>query len=309
MSLALDAPRREFLRGSLLALLAGTLWGFGGLTVRLAPDADSWQYLIWRSAGLGIAVEAWSLVQGRGLLTPRFLAGGWIGYAAAFCLGLAAVSFIFALKTTSVANAMFLSSITPMLTVVLARIVLGEKLDRITVGTILVALLGVTIMVRGDLGGGNLAGNLGAMLSSLGFAGYSVCVRLEPRRDWMPTMAGYAWMTMLVCMAVTLAQGRTLLPPAQDIAMATLHGAVFIGVGIYLFNLASPHVPAVGLTVLAQTEIVLAPVWVYLVFSETPLPTTLIGGALILSAVLGMAVAGSRRGRRATPTPTPPTPT
>jgi drug/metabolite transporter (DMT)-like permease len=308
MSLAVSAPHRDFLRGSMLALLAGTLWSFGGLTVRLAPDSDAWQYLIWRSAGLGIAVEAWSVLQGRGLLTPRFFGSGWIGWLAAICLSLAAVTFIFALKTTSVANALFLTSITPLLAVVLARAVLGEKLDWVTFGAIAVALIGVVVMVRGELGAGNLVGNVSAMLSSLGFAVYSVCVRREPGRDWLPSLVGYAWMTLLVCAAVTLVNGRTLVPPIQDVAMASLHGAVFIGVGITLFNLASPHVPAVGLTVLAQTEIVLAPIWVYLALGETPLPTTLAGGALILSAVFGMAIAGGRKGLRKEPPPSPPTP-
>jgi hypothetical protein len=69
---------------AVLALTAGTLWSFGGITVRLAPDSDSWQYLVWRSVGLLVAVEATAVLRGRGLLLSRFVGGGlpgWIGAA------------------------------------------------------------------------------------------------------------------------------------------------------------------------------------------------------------------------------------
>ena len=56
------------------------MWSFGGITVRYAPDSDPWQYLLWRSLGLFVAVEAWNLIQGRGMLIRRFVTGGWLGF-------------------------------------------------------------------------------------------------------------------------------------------------------------------------------------------------------------------------------------
>ena len=79
---------RTYWAGAFLALFAGTMWSFGGITVRFAPDSDPWQYLIWRSIGLFVAVEAWSLMQGRGLLIGKFLTGGGSGFCAARCLSL-----------------------------------------------------------------------------------------------------------------------------------------------------------------------------------------------------------------------------
>ena len=72
---------RSYWAGALLALLAGTMWSFGGITVRYAPDSDPWQYLIWRSVGLFVAVEAWSLIQGRGTLTRSKLAASVVARA------------------------------------------------------------------------------------------------------------------------------------------------------------------------------------------------------------------------------------
>jgi len=283
---------------AVLALTAGTLWSFGGITVRLAPDSDSWQYLVWRSVGLLVAVEATALLRGRGLLLSRFVGGGLPGWIGAAGLSLAAIAFVYALKVTTIANAIFLASITPLLSLVLGRIILKEPLTPVSIIAIMLAGAGLLVMVGGDMGGGSLIGNAAALLSSVGFATYSICVRIAPGRDFTPALAGTAAMTLVVCAAVTVVSGHTLVPPAQDIAMALLHGAVFIGVGIACFNLASPVVPAVGLVVLAQTEAVFSPVWGWLLLGETPALTTLAGGALILSGVIMTAVAGLRPSAR-----------
>ena len=289
---------RSYWAGALLALLAGTMWSFGGITVRYAPDSDPWQYLIWRSIGLFVAVEAWNLIQGRGTLISRFLTGGWLGFWASVCLSFAAIFFVYALKATSIAYAIFLASVTPLISMVLARIILGEKLTWASILAIMLGLAGLAVMVSGAGSEVDrpptLKGNIGALGSSLAFALYSICVRLAPGRDFSPSLSGLALLTFVICVVVTLAQGKTLVPPRQDILMAMLHGAVFIGVGIACFNAAASQVPAVGLTVLAQTETLLSPVWALLILAEFPSRYTLAGGFLILTGVLISAMAGPR---------------
>lgn len=289
------SDRHGYLLGAAFALAAGTMWSFGGLTVRLAPDSDSWQYMIWRSVGLLVAIELFGLVRGRGSQLGRFVRGSWIDLVAACCLSLAALSFVFALKATSIANANFLASVTPLVSMVLARIVLGERLTWASVMAIGLGVTGLVVMLRGDFGHGNIWGDIGALTSSLAFGVYSVCVRLAPGRDFTPALPANALISIAVCAFVTLAAGKPLITPAQDMAMALLHGAVFIGVGIPLFNLAGPRVPAVGLVVLAQTETVLGPLWAYLFLGETPALSTLLGGGIILSGVILMAVAGANQ--------------
>ena len=101
---------RTPLIGSALALAAGVLWSFGVLTVRFAETADPFQYLIWRAIGVIVVMEAISLVQGGGFLMRRFLQTDALGLIAAAGLVLAAVAFVFALKQTTVANAVFFAS-------------------------------------------------------------------------------------------------------------------------------------------------------------------------------------------------------
>ncbi|MHB2167122.1 DMT family transporter [Alsobacter sp. R-9] len=284
-----------YLGGALLALAAGTMWSFGGLTVRFAPDSDAWQYLIWRSMGLLLAIEGWSLLQGRGLLLARFLRGDRLDVIAALALVLAAVAFVFAMKATTIANAIFFASVTPLISMVLARTILGEPLTWHAIAAIGLGLAGLAVMVGGEFGHGTLSGDLVALLSSLGFAVYSICVRLAPKRDFSPALPAYAVLSMTLCAVITVFNGKPLVPPAWDVGMAMLHGAVFIGIGIPLFNRAAPRVPAVGLVVLAQTETILSPLWAWLFVGETPKLTTLAGGGLILSGVVLTAIAGARR--------------
>ncbi|HRE01294.1 MAG TPA: EamA family transporter, partial [Ilumatobacteraceae bacterium] len=79
-----------------------------------------------------------------------------------------------------------------------------------------------------------------------------------------------------------------------DIGFAVFHGAVLIVVGTLLFNIGSRTVPAVAITVLAQSEIAFAPVWVYIALGEAPGIRSLIGGSIIVGAVIGKALFDAR---------------
>jgi len=101
-------------------------------------------------------------------------------------------------------------------------------------------------------------------------------------------------MMIVICGIVTVAHGKTLVPPAGDVGWALLHGGVFIVVGTVLFNVASRRVPAAAMTVFSQSEMVLVPVWSFIVLSESPKATTLVGGAIVFVAILGKAFADAR---------------
>lgn len=275
---------------SVFALSAGLVWSFGVVTARKADHADAFQYLIWRSVGIIVVIEVIARIKRRPPVTPIAFRSGWMMMLANLMLFLASIAFVYALKTTAAANAAFLASMTPLLAVVFSRIFLSERMNRVTIIAISVALIGLVITVWGDLEAGNMVGNISAVMSSVGFAGYTVCVRTNPHRDWSPVMPGYALMMIVICSIVTLAGGRTLTPPAADMAYALIHGGVFIVVGTMLFNVAARQVPAVAMVVFAQTETIFVPVWAVIFLSENPKATTLVGGGIIFAAVLGKAI-------------------
>lgn len=279
----------------MLGLGSGVVWSLGIVTARKAEHTDAFQYLIWRSIGVILVIEAiglWRRQPARAIVAWR---SGRVMAAANLGIFLASIAFVYAVKTTTPANAAFLSSLTPLVAMVFATF-LGERLTKSTIIALAVGLAGLVVTVFGDLGAGNMKGNIAAFASSVGFAIYATCVRTDRTRDWSPVLAGYCALMVVVCSIITLANGRELFPPATDMAYALVHGGVIIVIGTFMFNQASKHVPTVPMTVFTQTEMAFAPLWGVLLLDLHPKGWTIVGGAIIFSAVVGKAVYDSTRG-------------
>lgn len=284
---------------SLLALGAGAVWSLGGITAKVADGADPFQYLVWRSVAVIVVVEALSFLQRKPAPTLAAYRSGRTMIIANVMLFIASFGFVYAVKTTSPANAAFLGSTVPIFGALLAWVILRERLNWVTIVAIVVAFIGLLVTVVGDLGSGTMVGNLAALSSAVGFAGYTVCVRSDRARDWSPVLPGYAVMMIVVCGAVTLAKGNPLVPPTGDLLLALLHGGVIIVLGTYMFNHASKQVPAAVMTLFAQTEMVLVPVWSITLLGERPKTMVLLGGCIIFVAILGKAVYDARTANQA----------
>jgi drug/metabolite transporter, DME family len=288
---------------SALAVGAGVVWSFGAVTAQKADGADPFQYLMWRSIGIIVVIEVIAHLGGKGSPTRRAYTSGRPMLLANAAFFVASFGYIYAVKTTAAANAAFLASTTPIFGALLGLVFLKERLSRITTITIAVAFCGLLLTVLGDLEAGSIVGNLAAMSSALGFAAYTIIVRSDATADWSPALTGYGVIMVLVCGGVTLANGNTLVPPLGDISLALLHGGLFIVVGTLMYNHASKQVPAAAMTIFAQTEMVLVPIWALLILGERPAVVTLLGGALILAAILFKAFADARSARAPVPAP------
>jgi drug/metabolite transporter (DMT)-like permease len=246
-----------------------------------------------------VVVEALSFLQRKPAPTLAAYRSGRTMIIANVMLFIASLGFVYAVKTTSPANAAFLGSTVPIFGALLAWVILRERLNWVTIVAIVVAFIGLLVTVVGDLGSGTMVGNLAALSSAVGFAGYTVCVRSDRDRDWSPVLPGYAVMMIVVCGAVTLAKGNPLVPPTGDLLLALLHGGVIIVLGTYMFNHASKQVPAAVMTLFAQTEMVLVPVWSITLLGERPKTMVLLGGCIIFVAILGKAIYDARTANQA----------
>ena len=286
------APRDPaYARGILLVMAAGGFWSLGGILVRLIETAGPWQILLVRSASLSIALFMVLLVRHRGALLGELRGIGLDGVVGALCLGVAFTGFIFSLIHTSVANAVFMLSASPFFTAPLAWMLLGEPVRRGTWIAMSLALVGVAVMVAGGIDAGALFGNLAALAAVLGFAGFAVTLRRKRLTDSL-TLACLAGIFTAVAAAALVDDFAY---STYDFAVCAVMGVIQIGAGMVLFTLGSRHVPAVELTLLSLTEVVLAPIWVWLWIAETPRPWTLIGGAVVIAALIGHALSGMRR--------------
>jgi drug/metabolite transporter (DMT)-like permease len=287
------APHPAFPAGALFVLAAGLSWSFTGVFIRLAPGLNSWQFLTWRSLGVACAFALILRSQGGEPILARLSGMGRIGVVVALSLSMSSIAFIVSMKTTTVANALFLSSCSPILAALLGRMILGEKLSLSQAASVALGLAGLGVIVGGGLEAGGLAGNVMGVLTALGFAGASVAMRYGPPRDYSPAVFAYGLMASVFSAGACLVRGDVLVPSAPGALTAFAAGFLVMGLGFALFLRGAPHVPAAGQTVLAQTETIFGPIWVWFAFGETPAVTTLIGGAVILAAVVWMAAAGA----------------
>ena len=283
--------------GVLLVLLAGSIWSTTGLMIRLMEEAQTWQILFYRSIGmlpvLGFYISWRSKYH---LLTIVRKAGvpaavGGMGLVFAFAGG------IFAIQSTTVANAVFLFATAPFFTAILGRIILREPVRRTTAVAIFVACLGMAIMFREGLAAGQMIGNLAAISSAMGFAVFTIALRWHKLEDMLPAvlLSGvFAFFTALVMCRLL---NQPIILSAWDTCVSLFMGAFQLGLGLSIYTFGSKAVPAAELALMSMTEVLLAPVWVWLFMRESASLWTFIGGAVLMAAIAGNALSGIRRRR------------
>ena len=281
-------------QGVALVLAAGSLWSLMGLGLRQIEAATVWQILFWRSVGMVPVLLAfiWGTSNGRPLTSIRRI--GLAGAIGGFGLVFAFAGAIYAIQTTTIANAVFLFTASPFVAAVLGWIVLGERVKPWTWAAIGLAVFGMYLMVREGLAIGALAGNIAALLSATGFGAFSVCLRWGKVNDMLPvSMLGGVFAMAVAAIVLTL-QGETVTVSTWDMGMALLIGAVILALGMVMYTLGSRVIPAAELTLLSMVEVLLAPVWVFLLLGETASTATFIGGGVLLAAVCLNAIMGAR---------------
>jgi drug/metabolite transporter (DMT)-like permease len=282
------------LRGGALVCAAALCWSLGGLFVRLiGGDLDGWTIAFWRSAFMVLAVGGW-LVAVNGVKTLTvFRAMGWAGLASGLLLAASFVTFILAITRTSVANAVVLQSASPLVSALLGRVLLGEPLSPATLFAILVAIAGVATMFAGALGGGDLIGNVLALGVAVAFGANIVVVRAARGLDLVPStvLAG------LFAMLATLPLAGVGSPSAYDLALLAAMGVLQLGLGLFLFMRGAPPLTAAQVGLLTLLEVILAPIWVWLAFAELPSPLSLLGGGIVLAALVVHSTLSLRRSK------------
>jgi drug/metabolite transporter, DME family len=279
----------------------------GVLCIRAASASDAWQYLFWRGLGFGFAVSllaAWRHASNP-FIQMRQLGGfAWVSVIA---LVASQVLFVAAIKIGSTAEVFFLLSLAPLMAAILARPLLGERMGTFGTLAIALALAGVALMsglssltdeIIWASGNGPWLARALATGAALGFALYSLATRGSRTQDLDAALVAGGIVTVASCAVVLLWLGLPMAPNLRDAGLALVHGGIILAVGLVLFARGSRVVPGVTLVMLAQAETVAAPIWTYIFFNETTTPAVILGGGLILIAVLMQA---SEQARRNTP--------
>jgi len=285
----------NYRRGVFLVLLAGVCWSSMGIGIRYMEAANVWQILLFRSMALAPFLFLIITLKSRGKPLDAIRKAGRAGVIGGLALVFAFTGGIYAIQETTVANAMFLFAAAPFFAALLARLLLGEKVRKGTWIAMFVALAGVTVMVGEGISLGHLNGNLSALVSALGFAVFTIALRWRKLDDMMPTVFLGGIFALVTAGTVCLAAGYSLDIPANDISISLALGVFQVGAGLVLYTFGSTAVPAVELALLSMTEVVLGPIWVWLAIGEAADFYTLLGGAVIMAAIIGNALSGIRR--------------
>ena len=289
-----DKGDRERVTGRLWVLAAGLCMSLGGPIIRLADDITEWQFLFYRSLGAALLLLLWFRLSGRPVLA-QIRRVGVTGLVSGLCLAVTFTGYVWGVMHSTVANALFLLSAAPLFAALLGWMVLREPVVRSMWFAMAGVVVGVAIMIGEGLAEADLLGDLAALAAAVGFAGFSVGIRRGRHTDMSPAILIAATITAAVSAAMAFVGGTGIAAPAPDVGLAAVYGMLVIGAGIFLFTLGSKSVPSAELVLLSLTEVVLAPVWVWLAFGEVPSLPTLAGGLLLLGSIAGQAAAGIRR--------------
>jgi drug/metabolite transporter (DMT)-like permease len=291
MSVIADSPqaRSDHRLGVFLVAASAVAWSVSGLFARMLT-VDAWTTVTMR-AGIGVIYMGLGLVlthRSNSIAAARSI--GLFGVAVGACAGLSMLAYVGALFHTSIANVAVIYATTPFIAAGLGWIILKERVPSRTLVAALAALVGVGIMVAGSFGSGHLFGDTMAFAMALSFAVVAVVVRARPTLEMLPTN--------LVCCLVAAAIGL----PFANIGAATgkdwLVMAMFaftsIPLAFFMFLSGARKIPAAESGLITTLEVVLSPLWVFLVFAENPGQAAIIGGAVVFVAVVWHILGGLR---------------
>jgi DME family drug/metabolite transporter len=291
----LESPRISYFVGVVLVLMSGVFWSSMGLGIRLIEQANVWQILFYRS--IALACFLFCIITLRSGFRPLAairsagIAGaiGGVGLVFAFSGG------IYAIQTTTVANAMFLFAAAPFLAAVAGWVILREQVRHATWVAMLFAIVGIAIMVINGFAAGKLVGNLSAILSASGFAVFTVALRWGKLEDMLPAVFLAGVFAIITWALVCEFNGYGFALPRNDIVISLSMGVFQVGMGLVIYTIGSRVVPAAELALLSMTEVLLGPLWVWIFIGETVSFYTLLGGAVLMLALAGNALSGLRR--------------
>ena len=270
-----------------ILILSGALcMSFAALFVKLIQNADGFQILFYRGFPQCMMVMIVACFIRRISLVEFFKSIDKTDLILGFTMCIAFSFYVFALLNTSVASALFILSISPVFAALLSWRIIGEIPTKTTWIAILFAMVGVTVMVGADLTRGQLIGNLFAMISAFSFALMLVFARKSKKSDVLTGNFLGAGFAILMAIILAYSYGDGLIVSTQDMLLSFALGAFTIGIGIAFVAWAAPYLPAPNVGVLVLIESVLAPVWVWL-FLDMPMKyQEILGGLIILCAVL-----------------------
>ena len=272
--------------GIFFMICCAVIISFGGLIFRNFQDIEILEIVFFRSIALVSYMGVFLFYKYRRNVFKHVMDIGLKGIfvSAIFCS--AQVFWLIALNLTSVANATFTLCLTPFITALIAYCFVKEKISQVTFLTMILALIGVSIMVLGGVKTEANKGLLSALYTSIAFSVFAVMLRSNRDLDMLPVL-----LVTGIFMGIIGGFGGSFTDsiPLKDIFLCVIWGVVLQGFAHSLMIRASRLILSAEITLFMLLEFTLGPLWVWLFLNEIPVITTLIGGGIIILSVIVLA--------------------
>ncbi len=272
--------------GPVLVLLGALCLSFGGIIVKSFQGANLWQILFWRQFFFSIIVALYLLITFKEKFFKSFHASGLPGLIAGIFLGIGFSAYVFAMYHTTVANTLFIISTETIFLALFGYLFLKEKINLITLISIIMGMSGVLLIIGSSLSiqsSSQFLGNIVAFIMPISFAVLIIIVRKYPKVDMVPSQFIAGIFAALI--GYLVAAGKLSIS-SHDLFLGFLAGTFQIGFGFIMITIGSQTTPAAVVGILMLTEAVFGPLWAWFFINEIPPTSVIIGGSVIISAIL-----------------------
>jgi drug/metabolite transporter (DMT)-like permease len=278
---------------ALFILLAVLLWSTGGVFIKLT-SLDAFSVNAGRSLFAALTVVVFTYRKGLKLDLFTFLTS--LLYAGTLSC------FVYANKNTTAANAIFLQYTAPIYILILAPFILKEKFRASDLLTVIICLAGMSLFFlepqnsENTLASNVFLGNISALASGIFFGLYFIFLRHPRSLQKNPALSVFYGNIIIVFLMLPLVLNN---PPQQlnsnDILAILFLGIFQIGIAYVLFtNGISKGVRSLDASIIGFIEPLLNPIWVFLIVGERPSGWAILGGIIILGAVVFHTLRGQK---------------
>ena len=284
---------RRYGLGVTLVIVGGVFLSLSGILLRNIEAANGWQILFYRGFAFSATLFLLLLVKYRQGTIQAFRNIGMPGVLAGAVLGLGSVCYIFAILTTTVANALFIIGAAPLATAFVGWVVLGEKTPGFGIIAMLVSLGGIALMFADGLIEGRWLGNVAALGVVVSFVIYLLIVRNYRQINMLPaTCLGGLVMAFISAFFID-----SFVISNHDLVIALLMGCIQFGIGFICFTVAARYILASEVALFALTESILGPIWVWVGVGEEPSLLTILGSIIVFVCVASYCIFSIREER------------
>jgi drug/metabolite transporter (DMT)-like permease len=263
-------------------LFGGFCLSWGGFIIRSFEEATVWQILLLRSVFFMIALMFFLIATYKKNTIKIIKDAGFPAALGGLVMSLSFIAFVVSMSITTVANVVFIISTQTMFLAIFGYFYLKEKVSLISFFSIVLAMGGITIMVGDSISTGSFFGNVVALAIPINFSILVMIIRKNKNLDMVPAI----FYSGIFSIIYGLILSESFVFTIHDILMGFFLGVPQLAFGFICITIGSRTTPSATIGLLMLTETLFAPIWVWLFLNEIPPLSVLIGGCVIITAII-----------------------